>query len=65
MLSENKGFSPPWREGSPIIKAVLSDPQRAIAWGKNGRKRVEQYFTWDQAADHTIKTYEYILEKSG
>lgn len=47
------------------IKAVLSNTQRAIDWGSNGRKRVEQYFTWDQAAEHTIKTYEYVLERTG
>jgi glycosyltransferase involved in cell wall biosynthesis len=45
------------------IEAVLQDRQRAIQWGRNGRKRVLQYFTWNQAAEHTLKTYEHILEK--
>ncbi len=46
------------------IKAVLSDGRRAAEWGKNGRKRVLQYFTWQQAAEHTLRTYEYVLDKA-
>ncbi|MCX8188741.1 MAG: glycosyltransferase family 4 protein [Nitrososphaeria archaeon] len=39
------------------IKEVLRDPQRAKVWGDNGRKRVQQYFTWRKAAEETIEIY--------
>ena len=39
------------------IKEVLSDPKRARTWGENGRKRVQQYFTWRKAAEETIEIY--------
>ena len=39
------------------IKEVLSDPKRAKTWGENGRKRVQQYFTWRKAAEETIEIY--------
>ncbi len=39
------------------IKEVLRDPQRARTWGENGRKRVQQYFTWRKAAEQTIEIY--------
>lgn len=42
------------------ITETLSDKERAKTWGKNGRKRVLQYFTWDKAAEQTIKCYEEI-----
>jgi glycosyltransferase involved in cell wall biosynthesis len=45
------------------LRAVLQDRQRAEGWGRNGRKRVLQYFTWDQAAEHTLNTYEYVIDK--
>jgi glycosyltransferase involved in cell wall biosynthesis len=46
------------------INEVLADKERAKAWGKNGRKRVINYFTWNKAAEQTIKCYESILKKS-
>jgi len=42
------------------IKEVLSDPDRAIKWGQNGRKRVLQYFTWREAAKQTLHIYETL-----
>lgn len=43
------------------LKSVLSNRERAQQWGRNGRKRVLQYFTWDEAAKHTLASYEFIL----
>jgi glycosyltransferase involved in cell wall biosynthesis len=43
------------------IKHVLSDLERAKRWGENGRKRVLQYFTWQKAAEQTIKIYQALL----
>jgi len=46
------------------IKETLKDPQRAEVWGKNGRKRVLEYFTWRKAAEQTLEIYrETIKEK--
>ncbi len=42
------------------IKKVLRDPERAMGWGKNGRRRVLQYFTWDKVAENTLAVYEEI-----
>jgi glycosyltransferase involved in cell wall biosynthesis len=44
------------------IKEVLRDPERAKKWGKNGRKRVLQYFTWEKAAEQTLQLYQGILD---
>ncbi|MEM1986260.1 MAG: glycosyltransferase family 4 protein [Nitrososphaeria archaeon] len=43
------------------IKEVLREPQRAKVWGDNGRKRVQQYFTWRKAAEETIEIYSALL----
>jgi glycosyltransferase involved in cell wall biosynthesis len=40
------------------IKEVLKDLQRAETWGKNGRQRVLEYFTWRKVAEQTIQVYE-------
>jgi glycosyltransferase involved in cell wall biosynthesis len=45
------------------IKAVLRDPQRAKTWGKNGRNRVLEYFTWRKAAEQTLEIYKSFLQK--
>jgi len=42
------------------IKETLSDPERAKKWGQNGRKRVLQYFTWEEAAKQTLRIYETL-----
>lgn len=42
------------------ITEALSDRERARTWGRNGRRRVLQYFTWTKAAEQTIKCYEEI-----
>jgi glycogen(starch) synthase len=43
------------------IKETLRNPERAINWGENGRKRVLEFFTWRKAADETLKIYESLL----
>jgi glycosyltransferase involved in cell wall biosynthesis len=46
------------------IKEVLSDPKRARTWGENGRKRVQQYFTWRKAAEETIEIYTTLTQRT-
>jgi glycogen(starch) synthase len=43
------------------IKEVLRDPQRTKVWGENGRKRVQQYFTWRKVAEETIEIYSSLI----
>jgi glycosyltransferase involved in cell wall biosynthesis len=43
------------------IKEVLRDPERARAWGENGRKRVLDYFTWRKVAEQTIGVYQKLV----
>lgn len=40
---------------------ILGSPDLAKKYGKNGRKRVEEYFTWDKVAADTIALYETLL----
>ena len=42
------------------IKEVLFDDNRAKQWGKNGRKRVLQYFQWRKVAEQTLEIYERL-----
>ena len=39
------------------VKEILKNPEKAKLWGKNGRKRVLQYFTWKKVAEQTLKLY--------
>ncbi|MGC9069087.1 MAG: glycosyltransferase family 4 protein [Thermoprotei archaeon] len=44
------------------IKETLKDENRAKQWGKNGRKRVQQLFTWDHVAKSTLTIYQETLQ---
>ena len=46
------------------VKEVLKDPAKAKTWGKNGRKRVLQYFTWNQVAEQTLQIYKSLQSSS-
>jgi len=43
------------------IKEVLKDPQKARTWGKNGRKRAVEFFTWRKVAEQTIDIYKSVI----
>lgn len=43
------------------IKNMFSDYEKAKLMGINGRVAAEQVFTWDKAAEQTIRVYEEIL----
>ncbi|MEM2987558.1 MAG: glycosyltransferase family 4 protein [Candidatus Bathyarchaeia archaeon] len=45
------------------IKETLKDPHRAEIWGKNGRKRVLEYFTWRKAAEQTLEIYNAVMRE--
>ncbi|PIU58708.1 glycosyltransferase family 1 protein [Candidatus Bathyarchaeota archaeon CG07_land_8_20_14_0_80_47_9] len=42
------------------IEEMLRDPKRAKTWGKNGRKRVLELFTWRKVAEQTINVYKSL-----
>ncbi|OGD59918.1 glycosyl transferase family 1 [Candidatus Bathyarchaeota archaeon RBG_13_52_12] len=43
------------------INEALRDPAEAEAWGLNGRKRVRNCFTWENAASETLCVYKKIF----
>jgi starch synthase len=46
------------------IKEVLKDPENAKQWGKNGRQRALQYFTWNKVAEQTLQIYQALQSSS-
>jgi len=44
------------------IVSAIKDPAKRVQFGRNGRKRVLEHFTWDAAAKSTIKIYSELLE---
>jgi len=42
---------------------MLMNEEMAKRFGENGRRRVEEYFTWDKVARDTIALYETLLHK--
>ncbi len=42
------------------VEEVLKDPELAKEWGKNGRTRVLQYFTWEKVAEQTRQIYQSL-----
>ena len=51
------------RDLAAKLEALLSDPEKAKAFGEAGRKRVEATFSWTAIADQTIKMYESLIKK--
>jgi glycogen synthase len=47
-----------------LIEA-LRDRERLRSWGENGRRRVLESFTWDQAARKTLAVYEAVRSGHG
>ncbi len=44
------------------IISAIQDPAKRIQFGHNGRKRVLELFTWDEAAKATIRCYSDLLK---
>jgi rhamnosyl/mannosyltransferase len=45
------------------INILLDNKELREEYGKNGRKRVEQYFTKERKAEQTLKVYKEVLSK--
>jgi len=62
---EQCGFHVNPNDPSDIAWGVVSavqDPQRKVEFGRNGRKRVLQEFSWDVIAKKTIQLYSELAE---
>jgi glycosyltransferase involved in cell wall biosynthesis len=46
------------------VVRVLKDKKLAGTMGKNGRKRVLSYFTWDHVAEETLRVYQEVVDES-
>ena len=44
------------------VNSLLANPELAASMGKNGRKRVEEYFSWESIAKQTGEMYSELLE---
>ncbi|PVX24441.1 MAG: glycosyltransferase family 1 protein [Candidatus Bathyarchaeum sp.] len=44
------------------ITSAIVDPQKRIQYGKNGRARVLDMFSWDEAAKSTIARYQELVD---
>jgi glycosyltransferase involved in cell wall biosynthesis len=47
------------------LTEALDDTHRLRQWGRNGRRRVLESFTWDQAARKTLEVYEKVVRTTG
>ncbi len=45
------------------IVSAIKDPEKRIQYGRNGRERVLDLFTWDEAAKSTIERYAEIVKQ--
>jgi glycogen(starch) synthase len=44
------------------ITSAIQDPQKRLEYGRNGRKRVIELFSWDEAAKTTIQRYQELIK---
>jgi glycosyltransferase involved in cell wall biosynthesis len=44
-----------------IVNAI-QDPEKKVQFGRNGKKRVLEHFTWEKATEKTIQLYTELLE---
>ncbi len=47
------------------INSAIAAGEQRCEWGRNGRRRVERLFTWEQAAARTIEVYQQVTTRAG
>lgn len=52
------------RDMGARVSELLGDPEKCERFGKAGRKRVEQTFSWTAIADQTIALYQQLIEQN-
>ncbi|MFH1428573.1 MAG: glycosyltransferase family 4 protein [Candidatus Margulisiibacteriota bacterium] len=50
-------------EIAEILQLMISGTEKSFEFGRAGRKRVEQFFSWQEAADKTEDLYDKVLGK--
>lgn len=43
------------------LNALVADPDRAAAWGRAARRRVEDHFSWEAIGERTLTVYRDVL----
>jgi starch synthase len=51
------------RELASKLNDLLGDPEKCVRFGKAGRKRVEETFSWTTIASQTIDLYQKLIDK--
>ena len=51
------------RDLSAKLSELLADPEKCRRFGKAGRKRAEEKFSWTSIADQTIDLYQRLIDK--
>lgn len=46
---------------SDALNEILSNPERARAWGAAAQKRARDHFSWESIADRTVEVYNAVL----
>ncbi|UYM07177.1 glycogen synthase [Solicola gregarius] len=49
------------RDLAAVLADALSDPERATAYGKAGRRRAYELFSWEAVAEQTLDVYRGVL----
>jgi glycogen(starch) synthase len=44
------------------LEECLKDPERAKGWGRSGRQRVLNFFTWRKVAEQTVEIYSRLMK---
>ena len=50
-------------EFAAALTEVVSDPERARAMGRAGRRRAEEHFSWESITETTLEVYRSVLPK--
>ncbi|NJN65648.1 MAG: glycogen synthase [Chloroflexaceae bacterium] len=59
--SDGEQFS---RDMAAAINQIALDSERRETYGKNGRRRAEEYFSWDMIAHKTLDLYRALISQS-
>jgi starch synthase len=51
------------RDLAAKLSELLADPEKCRRFGKAGRKRAEEKFSWTSIADQTIDLYQTLIDK--
>ena len=47
------------------IATLIQEPERCVAMGEAGARRIRERFSWRQTAEETLELYEEVLSRRG